>query len=275
MQVPTERDTGLLIRDRGLCYGDGLFETMRAESGVVPLLDRHLERLMLGLERLRIPAPDENGLAELVRGLARERGTGVVKLVVTRGEGGRGYRPPDIQAPRVLATSTPLAEIPRRHYSEGIALQVCSTRIGRSPATAGLKHLGRLEQVLASAELGEEYPEGVMLDEADRLIEGTRSNLFVVRDGALGTPGLLMSGVAGVMRSLVMDSAGALGLECAEEDLGLSDLAGADEVFTTNAVAGIWPVSRIDAVGWSRPPGHVTRRLMQVAAASGVPAWAP
>jgi len=269
------RDTSVLLGDRGLCYGDGLFETMRAEGGAVPLLERHLDRLIDGCERLGVPVPDRAALAAHIARLGCDAGSGVIKVVVTRAGGARGYRPPERPDVRVMSQTAPLPKTPQRHDRQGMRLQICSTRIGRSAATAGLKHLGRLEQVMASAELGDAGDEGLMLDEHDNVIEGTRCNVFLVRDGRLLTPLLDMSGVAGVMRSLVLESAGSLGLECEEIRLRLEDLTRADEIFMTNAIIGICPVSRIEALDWQRPPGHVAKRLMEVIAAVGVPSWGP
>jgi len=270
-----ERETATLMGDRGLAYGDGLFETMRAEGGIVPLLGRHLDRLLASCARLGMPVPDRGALGARARALAASSGSGVVKIVVTRGGGARGYRPSGHQDLRVMAQAYPLAEVPRRNYTAGVAVQICATRIGRSAATAGLKHLGRLEQVLASAELRADCAEGLMLDEHDHLIEGTRCNVFFARDGIVFTPGLEMSGVAGVMRSLVIETAAALGIGTREGRVSTADLAGADEIFLTNSVIGIWPVRRIDELAWRGIPGPVGQRFMAAVAAHGVPSWAP
>jgi 4-amino-4-deoxychorismate lyase len=273
--VLSTREISILLGDRGLAYGDGLFETMRVEGGRVPLLHRHLDRLFAGCERLGMPLPERGALAARAEGLAESAGAGVVKVVVTRGAGSRGYRPPEKPDLRVMTEIHPLPDIPRSHYTEGVSLQVCTTRIGRSPATAGLKHLGRLEQVLASSELRGDCAEGLMLDEHGHVIEGTRCNLFLVRAGDVFTPRLDMSGVAGVMRTLVLETAGALHLRASEVLVSMEDLVQADEILLTNAVIGIWPVSRIDEMQWRRVPGPVGRRLMTAVSAEGVPSWSP
>ncbi len=271
----SDHEASALMSDRGLAYGDGLFETMRAEGGAVPLLQRHLDRLLAGCERLGMLPPDRDSLAGRVAGLAKTVGSGVVKIIVTRGSGARGYRPPEHPDLRVMAEAFGLPAIPRRHYTEGVPVQICSTRIGRSAATAGLKHLGRLEQVLASAELREDCAEGLMLDEHGHVIEGTRCNLFLVRDGGLISPRLDMCGVAGVMRSLVLEVAASLHIDASEMHVALADLARSEEILLTNAVIGIWPVNRIDALQWRRGPGPVGKRLMSEVAAEGIPSWAP
>jgi len=273
--VLSDPTTHALMADRGLAYGDGLFETMRAEAGRLPLLRRHLDRLLSGCERLGLPAPDRDALEARVLRLARTVQTGIVKIIVTRGPGARGYRPPTAPQLRVMTEAHPLPEYPRRNYTEGVSLQVCETRIGRSSLTVGLKHLGRLEQVVASAELRGDCVEGLMLDEHDYVIEGTRTNLFLAMDDALVTPRLDMSGVAGVMRSLVLDAAGRLGIDCREDRVRLADVARAEEIFVTNAVIGIWPAKRIDAIGWNGAVGPLAKRLMTAVAAGGVPSWAP
>lgn len=261
--------------DRGLSYGDGLFETMRTSQGGVPLLEHHLQRLTRGCRRLGISAPDHDSLARRVLDAVPPGVDGIVKLILTRGSGGRGYRPPDICEPRILVNAHPLPGVPREWYARGVNVRMCTTRIGRNPATAGLKHLGRLEQVLASAELQPGEAEGLMLDEHDRVIEGTRCNLFLCRAGRLRTPRLDMSGVVGVMREVTRELAAQMSVECAEDEIGVNDLQQADEIFLTNAVLGILPVARVDSLEWCRQRGPVAQKLMQAASELGVEAWGP
>jgi 4-amino-4-deoxychorismate lyase len=263
------------LDDRGLNYGDGLFETMRTAAGRIPLLDGHLQRLIGGCQRLRIPIPDPGTLRAAADSAATGLDDGVVKLLVTRGGGGRGYRPPEAPSPRILVSVHEAPDAPRDWYREGVRVRICQTRIGRSRATAGLKHLGRLEQVLASAELEADETEGLMLDENDLVIEGTRCNLFIVKGDGLMTPPVDMSGVAGVMRALVRNLALRTGLECREEAVGLDELRGAREILLTNSVLGVLPVTRIPSLNWRRNRGPVTEKLMQSVAEMGVEAWAP
>lgn len=261
--------------DRGLAYGDGLFETMRMANGSVPLLDLHLARLAAGCARLGLPCPGRE-LVELEIGqVAAGRAEGVVKLVLTRGSGGRGYEPPAVVQPRRLIAWHPLPDYPRAAYRDGVRIAICATRLGSNPALAGLKHLGRLEQVLASSE--ERPPdcaEGLMLNMDDRIVEGIRSNLFVVRDGRIETPRLDASGVAGVMRAAVIDDSQSTAGPVVETDLDVDALLGADEVFLTSSIFGIWPVSGLfqPATAWA--VGPVTRMLMGRIAKRGIAAWA-
>ena len=261
--------------DRGLNYGDGLFETMRAAIGRIPLLEGHLRRLIAGCRRLRMPAPSREALLAAAGSAAAGLDDGVVKLLVTRGSGGRGYRPPEAPSPRILVSAHGAPEAPRQWYSEGVRVRICATRIGRSSATAGLKHLGRLEQVLASAELKADEAEGLMLDENDRVIEGIRCNLFIVTGNGLVTPPIDMSGVAGVMRALIIDRARQTDMECREEAIGLDELREASEILLTNSVLGVLPVTQIPSLNWRRNRGPVAEKMMQSVAELGVEAWAP
>ena len=248
----------LPVGDRGLHYGDGLFETMAVTGGQVRLLPLHMERLALGAARLAFPPLDRQGLAESLQQAAQELGEGVLKLIVTRGCGGRGYLPPELPEPSlVLLRHLPLDSTGQ----DGVSVRLCELRLSRQPALAGIKHLNRLEHVLARAEWQDPaIAEGLLRDAKGFLIEGVVSNLFLVQDGRLLTPLLDLCGVVGVMRTHVMQRAAALGLALEERRLRLDDLLAADEVFITNSLHGIRPVLRLSGHGeW--PAGVVTRTL--------------
>lgn len=248
-----------LQRDRGLAYGDGLFETIAVRRAQPRLLDRHLQRLTTGCQRLRIPC-DIAQLDAEIRAYAALLGEGVAKLLLTRGDGLRGYAPPADPEVRRLLLGSPTPAYPPAHATEGIALYPCTTRLATQPLLAGLKHLNRLEQVLARGEwTSTDYAEGLMLDQDGRPIEGVFSNLFLVCAGRLQTPALDHCGVAGVLRGLLLDLAAQAGIQSEVRPLALDDLLGADEVFLCNSQYGIWPVRRYAAANWS--VGPVTRKL--------------
>ncbi|MGB9670977.1 MAG: aminodeoxychorismate lyase [Halothiobacillaceae bacterium] len=248
----------LPLTDRGLHYGDGLFETMAVQEGRVRLLDLHLARLARGAARLAIPLADAEGLVAALTTEAGAMGEGVLKLILTRGSGGRGYLPPDASTPSLILQRYPPVAV---EGQEGVTVRLCELRLARQPYLAGLKHLNRLEQVLARAEWRDPaIAEGVMLDSEGLLVEGVASNVFLVREGRLLTPLLDQCGVAGVMRAHVMQRAASLGLAVQETRLVLDDLMAADEVFLTNSLHGIRPVTcLLGRRDWA--VGSVTRAL--------------
>jgi 4-amino-4-deoxychorismate lyase len=263
------------LSDRGLNYGDGLFETMRVEAGGIPLLERHLSRLQSGCATLGIPL---DGIRALRLELARAGagvGTGILKLVVTRGSGGRGYAPPSAARTRRIISTHPIPDYPRAWYRHGVSVRLCTTALGSNPATAGLKHLGRLEQVLASMEPAAGTAEGLMCDASGRLIEGIRSNVFLVRGDRLLTPDLADCGVAGVMRGWMMELAPSLGLEPVVTDLSTDDLVRSDEMFLSSSVFGLWPVREVRGLKVFEPLGAATRRFMTTVAELGAAGWSP
>lgn len=237
----------IAISDRGLAYGDGVFETILIHRYTPVLLDRHLERLVRGTIRLRI----DFERADLEQDIGRLRDKfpeqGVLKIIVTRGSGGRGYLPAgSSEATRILSLHA-MPDYGETHPEQGIDVFVCNQRLALQPALAGIKHLNRLEQVMAALEWPDEsYMEGLMLDTTGHVIEGTRSNLFWAESGQLLTPALAQCGVAGVMRGYLIDSLPAV-KEVA--DCSLARLCSADEVFFCNSIFGIWPVNRIMASG--------------------------
>ena len=229
--------------DRGLCLGDGLFETMAVRAGRVRFWGRHMERLARGCSALSLPAPDAEVLAAERDRLVGESGTGSLRLTLTRGPGPRGYALPAEPAPtRVLAFHPG----PPPAAGDPLRLRWCDTRLGIQPRLAGLKHLGRLEQILARAEWNDPcIDEGVMQAVDGRVIECTASNLFLVLDGRLVTPALVDCGVAGVVRGVVLETAARAGLETTVRDLSPGEVGRATEAFVTNAARGVAPVGTI------------------------------
>lgn len=235
------------VADRGFQYGDGLFETVEILSGRPLFLDRHLRRLALGCQRLLIPAPAAELLAEEAAKLARQAERGVLKIIVTRGSGGRGYRQPEPIQPTRLLSLHSYPDYPDTFQTDGIRARFCWQRLSINTALAGIKHLNRLEQILARAEwCDDDIQEGLMLDNEDRVIEGVMSNLFAVKAGQLYTPSLAGCGVAGIVRELVIGFARDIGVPLYEIPLDQVEVLAADELFVTNSVIGIWPIKRLE-----------------------------
>ncbi|HKX58673.1 MAG TPA: aminodeoxychorismate lyase [Steroidobacteraceae bacterium] len=233
-------------RDRGLLYGDGLFETMAVTAGRPRFLDWHLERLGRGARALGFPPPDFDLLrAEIARVVAAERG--VVKLVLTRGPGERGYRPPREPSPTRIVMALPGPTSPANESGSGLRLGWCRTRLSRNAALAGLKHLNRLEQVLARAEWDDgAMDEGLMQDDRGQVISATQANLLARIGGAWVTPVLDECGVAGVMRRAFRGWSAGRGTPVAERSLGVGEVCAAESLILTNALIGARAVATLD-----------------------------
>lgn len=266
--MPTAPGHGLILldggitetvdaRDRGLAYGDGVFRTLRVSGGRPVWWREHLDKLAADCERLAIAPPDpadwHTDLEILAGHHAGVLPDGVLKLVVTRGYGRRGYAYTSTTRPRRLAWFDPEPRLDEPGTA-GIAIRVCRLRLGHQPALAGVKHLNRLENVLARAEWNDpEIREGVLLDRNDQVVSGVMSNLFIWRDGCLSTPPLDLCGVAGVARARLMRLAAASGMKVRETPLCLSDVLDAEEVLFTNSLIRIWRAARLDARVWPDP----------------------
>jgi 4-amino-4-deoxychorismate lyase len=232
--------------DRGLQYGDGLFETMLVRRRRIRLLDYHLERLMHGCRRLGIEAPGAVTLRREAVAHARQRSEGVLKLIVTRGSGARGYRPSGQERSRRVFSLDGLRPSVAAS-GEPVRVRVCANRVGINPGLAGLKTLNRLESVLARAEWNDERVwEGLMRDLDGNVVSGTMSNVFLRRGSTLMTPALDRCGVAGVMRRWVLEQSARLRLRVWQGRMPLEAIRDAEEMFMTNAVAGIVSVGRVE-----------------------------
>ncbi len=257
------------VSDRGLQYGDGLFETLAVVQGQPLCLDRHLARLASGSHSLEIPLPDENALrddlATVTKGVAR----GVVKIILTRGVSARGYRAAANPQPTRIVSSHPWPPFPHGNRVEGVALRVCRTRLSINLRLAGLKHLTRLEQVLAVNEIDDpKVSEGLMLDTDGAVVEGTMSNLFYVEGGRLMTPDLSRCGVHGIIRAEILDWARShMDTPVGQTRTGPETLLKSEECFVCNSLIGVWPVRSID--GREIPLGPVTQSIQSDLSAAG------
>jgi 4-amino-4-deoxychorismate lyase len=248
------------VNDRGFQYGDGLFETLEVINGQPVFLEQHLLRLSAGCSRLNIPSPDTKQLTDECGFVCQQAKQAVLKIIITRGTGGRGYRQPETIRPIRVISLHPLPEYLSNFAEQGINARFCDTRLGLNPALAGIKHLNRLEQVMARAEWDNtSIQEGIMLDINNHIIEGTMSNLFYVKDDIIYTALLVLSGVAGVMRGIIKTLAIKHNLALIEHDYGKEALLAADEAFVCNSIIGIWPIKQIENCRFTI--GNVTRQL--------------
>ncbi|MDF9393117.1 MULTISPECIES: aminodeoxychorismate lyase [Methylococcus] len=247
------------VRDRGFQYGDGTFTTLRLRAGKAMLWPWHIGRLADACSRLGIRYPGDEALAADLRRLGSAAVEGVIKIQITRGIGGRGYRPVAEGEPTRVVSLHPAPEFPQDYYRSGVSVRLCRTPLGINSALAGIKHMNRLEQVLGRGEWTDEFQEGLMCDTEGFLVEGTMSNVFMVKSGRLETPLIDRCGVAGVMRRLVLEIARSRGVEVSERRIRPEELAAADEVFLTNCVIGIWPVARLAEKNY--PVGALTMML--------------
>jgi 4-amino-4-deoxychorismate lyase len=260
-QPVAQPGSAVSVLDRGLHYGDGLFETIACEGGRPRLIERHLQRLDSGCERLGLVPGDLEQLAREVRHLAAGTSTAIVKLLLTRGVSlARGYAPTGRERTTRIALLYAWPGPDEEQAEQGVRGRRATVRLGENPALAGIKHCNRLEQVLARRECNDPgIAEALMFSSSEALISGTMSNVFLVRGSKLLTPCIDRCGVAGIMRALVLEIAVATGISAEERRLSAADLAGAEELFLTNALSGIRPVRELD--GMSLAVGPVTRHL--------------
>lgn len=271
------------INDRGLAYGDGLFETIACIKDHIHNWDLHWQRLQAGCQRLQIDTPKENLLkSRIEEQLNRQKEQNrvhelscVVKIIVTRGCGGRGYQFPQPQTTTLLILLHPWPQRLESDYKNGIDVVVCDTALAQQPRLAGIKHLNRLEQVLARNEFDfGQFQDGLMLEFSKQLewhekkvIEATSSNLFFVINGKLCTPEIDNCGIRGTIREFIISSMAGTETEVEKGEYPLSALQHATEVFLTNSVFGVVPVASISCKGdtvWCYGERTFTRKVAEL-----------
>ncbi|MBS0193093.1 MAG: aminodeoxychorismate lyase [Proteobacteria bacterium] len=252
--------------DRGLAYGDGLFETILIHAGQPVWWDAHMARLRRGCNVLGMAMPDGDFLRTQCAALSAGCARGALKLIVTRGVGERGYVLP-AEAPPTLVMG--LSKAPQPPPREGLTLRWCDTRLSIQPRLAGIKHLNRLEQVLARAEWSDPaIHEGLLRDTAGRVVCATSANLFALRDGRWITPPVRDCGIEGVCRGWLLRNVP----QAVERGLSVEEIETADAVILCNAVRGILPVAALGMRRWS--PHVAAVEDLRNALAASEPAFA-
>jgi 4-amino-4-deoxychorismate lyase len=248
------------VIDRGLMYGDGVFRTLAVKQGRPLFLQRHLDKLDEDCIALKLPRIDRQVIVRDSGVVLRNVDDGVLKIVITRGIGNRGYGLPSPQTPTRIVMSAPPAKYPAKNFSHGIAVVICRTKLATPAPLAGAKSLNRLENVMARAEWDDpDIAEGLMCTVDGVVISGTMSNFFYVRDGVLGTSDLATCGVAGVQRARILDYARGRAIPVTMKSLHRDELTNADELFVCNSLFEIWPIVARGGQRW--PVGPLTLQL--------------
>ncbi|MEC4724851.1 aminodeoxychorismate lyase [Shewanella sp. D64] len=239
--------------DRGLAYGDGLFATMRIVKGEVQFLPAHFARLTQGAKRLGFAWSASPTLAEQLKQLALTQRNACVKLLLSRGVGGRGYAAP---SPCLVNEVVFLSAFPQ-HYClwqrEGISLALSDILLAKQPRLAGIKHLNRLEQVLIkSIQLPEGFDDWLVLDNDGSIIESSIANLFFIKERTIFTPAITHCGVAGMMREQVIYALIDLGYNLDIKPIHHNDLAQFEHCFMTNSLLGLVDIKQIDSIAYSK-----------------------
>lgn len=252
--------------DRGFAYGDGIFRTMHYVQGKVQSWELHYRKLLEDCNRLDIVCPTaEVLLSDVDRLLADDASEAVVKIIVTRGEGSRGYAVPALAQPNRVVIRAALPEYPPTNLTHGVSLHLCELRLAHQPRLAGIKHLNRLDNVLARMEWNTaEFADGVLLDMDGHVIECTMSNLFIRSGQRLLTPDLTRCGVAGITRQRILELAPQLELEPGVALLSLAEVMAADELVICNSLFGAWQVTNFNQRQWqSQTLASRIRQLLQ------------
>ena len=241
--------------DRGFSYGDGVFRTMKMVDGLPDSWPLHYQKLVADCAAINIVCPSAELLMSDLQQLFTtidlpEDQLAITKIIITRGEGNRGYTPPAITAPMRVITKSAMPQYPEVRFSEGVSLTVCETRLASQAKLAGIKHLNRLENVLARMEWTDAHmtngiADGIMLDSAGNVIECTSANIFARFGDTLITPSLHQCGVAGITRQRIIDLAYTLSLKATVEVIDLPTVLSADEVIICNSLYSAWQVKTI------------------------------
>ena len=237
-----EVKSNVSIFNRNMQYGDGLFETCVAKDNKVLFWDNHFSRLNNGCDRLNIKKIANSVWLEDIKkalSLSSEKNC-IVKLILSRGNSLRGYSySKDIEPVRVVIVS----QMNEYKTKETYSLEFAISGFHSNPNLAGIKHCNRLEQILARTNMMAD--EAIMLDENQSVVSVTQGNIYLIFGNKLITPKLERCGVIGSRRSIILELSRLTNLEVREEDISIKQLEKANEVFVSNSLIGIQPVTLI------------------------------
>jgi 4-amino-4-deoxychorismate lyase len=244
------------VLDRGLAYGDGFFETMlwqrfqnQKKNFGVEFWDKHLKRIKKGCDLMKINIPSETEFLKqrnkiLDKTIKNGINSGLLKLIITRGVGGRGYRFENNMKPTLIFLSFEKPQLDQENYEKGVTTRICKAKLSQNQNLFGLKHLNRLDSVLARSEWGDDSFEGIFLDLNKNIIEGTMTNVFFVKKNILITPPIINSGINGVMRQVVINESTRFFEKIIERAIHIDEAKDFDQMFLTNSVLKILPVKQ-------------------------------
>ncbi len=260
--VNGKQTNSLPVSDRGLQYGDGVWETIAIKDGQAMQLEAHLSRLKRGIEALAIAGFDGELLSQEIAKHITDEKQSILKIIITRGLGGRGYNPEGCNRPTRILSLHPWPSYPDSNAKEGVDITLCETRLSHNPQLAGFKHLNRLEQVLARAEVDSPFQEGLVRDHNDHVIEATMSNVFVIKnDTEIVTPSLDLCGIEGIARSCIIAELKSMNITLRIEPVTIKELESAQGLFLSNSIIKIWPVKQFQDIHYAIPDS--VRELQQ------------
>lgn len=241
----------LNINDRSIHYGDGLFETILCNDNNLYYWQQHFQRLQTSAQQLKIACPPEQVFLDDITKLLADNDSlpaCAIKIIVSRGTGERGYKfSKNTSANRLVMLSSLDAgqsSVLSRKLLQG-ELFICRQQVSINEDLAGLKHLNRLENVMARNEWDAGYIDGLMLNANRHVIEGSMSNLFAITGNQLFTPDLKLSGVNGIMREMIIDLAGKNDIKTTVTNLTIDEISAMDELFISNSLLGMKAVTKL------------------------------
>jgi len=252
------------VSDRGLQFGDGLFETIAVINGKPCRLNQHLKRLEKGLNVLQIENVNLEQLASFLKSKLTLSDTGIAKIIVTRGSGSEGYRPVEDLAANIIVYLKPYDKFIHRDKLQPVNICHCKTPISVNRLTAGFKHLNRIDQVMATLECQNKGFDDGLLGLDDEIIEATSSNLFLWKDSSLYTPDLHQAGIAGIARESVLQIAKEKNIQCIIDKISIEQCHKADALFLTNSITPVKPVLKLEHTDYSKQawPTHLYQEII-------------
>ena len=247
-QINGKLTNKISVEDRAVQYGDGVFETIAVKENLLEFWKEHYLRLNKGCKVLKIKCPSELFLKKEINKFVKKikKKKFILKIIISRGIGGRGYNLPKKAKPTRILGAYNWPNYSKANLKKGIKMDVCKIKIATQPYLSQIKHLNRLEQIIARSEWqGKNISESIMLDFNKNVIEGTMSNIFGVKKNIFYTPEIEFSGIQGVMRNQILKLLKKNKEKYKIKKIKLKELLNFDEVFVCNSIFGIWPVKQI------------------------------
>ena len=245
--------SSISIFDRGFLYGDAVFETILVKEKKPINIKFHLKRLNKGISNLKIKNFNEDALKNQIKKALKDQKNCILCINISRGIAKkRGYDIELANKPNIVITTTRIPKYPNSYYTHGVKTKFAKTKISRNFNLDNIKHSNKVDNIIATSEISKSYPEVILCDDKDNIIEGTSSNIFFIKKNEFYTPKLNNVGVDGIMKKIIISTLKKNKISVKTLNIKKNSINNFDAAFFCNSIRQIWNIKSINDIKYKK-----------------------